>query len=274
MNAQNNVSKIRGNLYIYEKGKKLVLTDVNIPEIDIEKTLKRKTGGRYRKHLFETDGEILLNNIKKCMIKYFDVLSMKWKQTHFKDDYGKIIAKDWDKELQYFLTTVVASDYPKLESIIFNIFNVKSPFYNEKIKNKFFKQMNILYDSVSKEKEQISQTSPIIHSGIDYENYIESILQTYGFNVSRTPTTGDQGVDLVAEKKGVRIAIQCKYYSKPVGNKAVQEVIAGRDFYHCQKACVVTNNSFTPSARKIAAVAKVILANDNQIIEKLEKSIK
>ncbi len=125
-----------------------------------------------------------------------------------------------------------------------------------------------LLEEKAKNNEQAPQAP--IHTGVDYENYIESLLQAGKFNVSRTPTTGDQGVDLVAEKNGIRIAVQCKYYSKPVGNKAVQEVIAGRDFYNCQVACVVSNNSFTSSARKIANVAKVLLLNESNIAATLD----
>ena len=77
--------------------------------------------------------------------------------------------------------------------------------------------------------------------------------------MSRTPTTGDQGVDLITEKDGIRCAIQCKFYSKPVGNKAIQEVIAGRGFYNCDTAMVVTNNSFTKSAKQLAKNSNVQL---------------
>ena len=89
-----------------------------------------------------------------------------------------------------------------------------------------------------------------------------------GYFVKRTPKTGDQGVDLIAEKDGDRKAIQCKFYSKPVGNKAVQEVCAGRDFYNTDYAVVVTNSFYTKSAKELANKNKVILLNDNEL-EKL-----
>jgi restriction system protein len=33
---------------------------------------------------------------------------------------------------------------------------------------------------------------------------------------------------VVAERDGVRLVVQCKRYAKPVGNGAVQEVVAAR----------------------------------------------
>lgn len=209
---------------------------------------------------------------KVCIIKYYDVLSMKWKQTHFVDDYGITIVKDWYKELQYFLVNVVPFENKKLKSFITNIFGEKGDVYDDKYKP-FLKEIDKFYNEVAREMEKQNNGMPVIKTGVDYENYVESLLLSGGFEVARTPTTGDQGVDLVAEKNGIRIAIQCKYYSKPVGNKAVQEVIAGRDFYNCRIACVVSNNSFTPAARKIANVSSVLLLNDNQIVAKLDEIV-
>ena len=70
-------------------------------------------------------------------------------------------------------------------------------------------------------------------TGEDFEVYVAMILQQIGFvNVQLTKGSGDQGVDIIAEKDGVKYAFQCKRYDKPVGSKAVQEVFAGKFFYH------------------------------------------
>ena len=67
-----------------------------------------------------------------------------------------------------------------------------------------------------------------IMSGEEFESFCAKVLQDNGFeNVNMTKASGDQGVDIIAFKDGVRYAIQCKRYSNSVGNKAVQEVIAG-----------------------------------------------
>lgn len=85
------------------------------------------------------------------------------------------------------------------------------------------------------------------------------------YEANVTKGSGDQGVDVVAKKKDKTIAIQCKKYSQPVGNKAVQEVIAGKDYYGADFAVVVSNASFTPSARKLASKCNVILLDVNQL---------
>lgn len=97
-------------------------------------------------------------------------------------------------------------------------------------------------------------------TGEDFEAYVAMILQQIGFiNVQLTKGSGDQGVDILAEKDGMKYAFQCKRYDKPVGNKAVQEVFAGKFFYHCHVAVVVTNNCFTQSAKELANENGVVL---------------
>lgn len=87
-------------------------------------------------------------------------------------------------------------------------------------------------------------------SGEDYEKYVASQLRKQGYHsVKITKASGDHGADIIAyAPDGVKCAIQCKYYSKPVGNKAIQEALAGAVFYECNRAIVITNTTFTKQA--------------------------
>lgn len=87
-------------------------------------------------------------------------------------------------------------------------------------------------------------------SGESYENYVASRLKELRYHsIETTKASGDHGADIIAyAPDGVKCAIQCKYYSKPVGNKAVQEALAGMVFYKCDRAIVITNNTFTKQA--------------------------
>ena len=66
-------------------------------------------------------------------------------------------------------------------------------------------------------------------------------------------------MDLIIEKDGKAIGIQAKRYSSNVGNKAIQEVIAGSQFYKCNRCIVVTNSYFSKQAKELAQKTKVIL---------------
>lgn len=90
-------------------------------------------------------------------------------------------------------------------------------------------------------------------TGHEYEHVCAKKLKKQGFtNVKVTKGSGDQGIDIIAHKDGKKYGIQCKYYSSPVGNWAVQEAFAGSRYYDCDYAVVMTNTTFTKSAKELA----------------------
>lgn len=112
-------------------------------------------------------------------------------------------------------------------------------------------------------------------SGIDgmeghkFEHFCADLLLKTAFDKADvTPGSGDQGVDIVAVKDGVKYAIQCKNYASPLSNTPVQEVNAGKTFYGCHVGVVMTNSTFTSGARKLADATGVLLW-DRAYVEKL-----
>ena len=78
-------------------------------------------------------------------------------------------------------------------------------------------------------------------------------MKQRGFrDVTVTKSSGDQGIDVIAYNENVKYGIQCKYYSYPVGNQAVQQAYAGAKFYDCNIAVVMTNSTFTEPAKELA----------------------
>ena len=108
--------------------------------------------------------------------------------------------------------------------------------------------------------------------GIKFENHCMNILKQHGWEVKETPNTGDQGVDLIASINDLRICIQCKNHEKAVGNKAVQEISAGKLFWKGTHAIIVSKSVFTKSAYQLAKSSKVNLINEYQLKD-LEKFI-
>lgn len=108
-------------------------------------------------------------------------------------------------------------------------------------------------------------------TGRQYEYLYALYLKCMGYpQVIVTRGSGDQGVDVVAYKGYQKFAFQCKLQSTPVNNKAVQEVYAGAPHYECNRAIVVTNNTFTKSAKELAQSNKVTLVS-GKTIESLVK---
>lgn len=108
--------------------------------------------------------------------------------------------------------------------------------------------------------------------GHDFEYWCADILKKNGFsNVEVTRGSGDQGVDVLAKFGDVKYAIQCKCYSFDLGNKPVQEVNAGKAFYHCHIGVVMTNRYFTAGAKEIAEATGVLLW-DRDTLKRLIKN--
>lgn len=106
--------------------------------------------------------------------------------------------------------------------------------------------------------------------GHDFENWCAEALRNSGFsNVKVTPGSGDQGVDVVAEKDGLKYAIQCKRYNSDLGNTPVQEVFTGARFYNCHVGVVITNRNFTSGAKDAAAATGVLLWGRSWILQYL-----
>ena len=107
--------------------------------------------------------------------------------------------------------------------------------------------------------------------GFDFEYYCADLLELNGFyDVNVTQSSGDYGIDILAEKDGVTYAIQCKRYSGPVGIKAVQEAYSGRDYYDRMVGCVLTNQYFTKAAVDAAKKLKILLW-DRDYLESMEE---
>ena len=96
--------------------------------------------------------------------------------------------------------------------------------------------------------------------GPEFEAYVALVLADNGFrHVEITKGSGDQGVDILAERGGKTYAVQCKNYAGAVGNFAVQEAYAGAQFYGCDAAAVICPGSFTRGAKELAQSTGVIL---------------
>ena len=108
--------------------------------------------------------------------------------------------------------------------------------------------------------------------GLDFEYYCAELLRNRGFiEVEVTKSSGDYGIDILAEKEGVTYAIQCKRYNGPVGVKAGQEAYAGRDFYDRMVGCVLTNQYFTQPAVDAAQKLKILLWDRDYLEEMIEE---
>lgn len=104
-----------------------------------------------------------------------------------------------------------------------------------------------------------------VERGARFERECQRDFDYRGYSTKVTGKTGDFGVDIVATRNGERVAVQCKNWESKVGPRAIQEVVAGRIHYGCNKAVVVSQNGFTKAAQELARSNGVILCTKEEL---------
>lgn len=109
--------------------------------------------------------------------------------------------------------------------------------------------------------------------GHAFERFCADVLSKNDFErITVTRGSGDQGVDIIAFKDGIKYGFQCKCHSSDIGNKAVQEVFAGKTFYECHVGVVLTNKYFTKSAIELAQKNGILLWDRKKLVELIKKA--
>jgi HJR/Mrr/RecB family endonuclease len=200
--------------------------------------------------------------IQSITAQHIQTLSLKKKQTISQDEYGNVLVDRWLEALGYFIDNVLRKD--DLVSR-FLLDNYPGTGLAEAQHDRLVKTINIVNDAV--DEYEINKIESNAHLSIDvdsldpiqFEHFCADILRNSGWDARVTQASGDQGVDVIATRDNVKAVLQCKKYSQPVGNAAVQEIIAGKQFEQADIAVVVSNNSYTQSAKQLANVSGVHL---------------
>lgn len=105
--------------------------------------------------------------------------------------------------------------------------------------------------------------------GTDFEYEIKRLIEEANPKavVETTPSSGDQGADLIVYIGPMKLVIQAKKYSGSVGNSAVQEVYSAQKYLSAHAALVVTNSDYTKSARELASELEVGLLYEHQVFD-------
>ena len=101
--------------------------------------------------------------------------------------------------------------------------------------------------------------------GLAFERYIAALLKRQGYTNVKLTERYDLGVDIIADKNGVRWGIQVKRYSGLVKALAVRQVVTGLRKYGCDRAMVITNSSFSRVATELAESNDCILVTRKEL---------
>ena len=155
-------------------------------------------------------------------------------------------------------------DVLSLDSYFVGLFEAQTLSNHESVYYKKYKLLHDETDEIDRIKNIKKHLQDAV-TGVDFENVLKELYEQMGYKVETTKTTGDQGADLIVEKDNIRAVIQAKYYSSSVGNSAVQEVVAAKNYYGAQKGIVITNNTFTKAACELAEANGVQLIDGEKL---------
>jgi restriction system protein len=117
-------------------------------------------------------------------------------------------------------------------------------------------------------KRNFSEAEIDSMDGLEFEEYVASLLKQQGYSKVKLTEKYDYGVDIVAHKGGIRWGIQVKRYSGLVKMAAVQQVVAGLRKYRCDNAMVITNSNFSEQAQELAKSNDCILIDRQNLLKK------
>jgi len=197
---------------------------------------------------------ITKDRINKVILLHIKDLVRKKNQLVISESYGLVNMSKWDKEQKKFIDLVIIKEI-FLATKLFSVRKIKA----------FIEEAILIYERSNSIIDLYDFKSL---NGYEYERVCTEILKSHGWNAHTTKGSGDQGVDIVAKKKGEMIVLQCKYFKKStVPNSAVQEVSAGRLHYGAQFAAVVSNAVYSNSAQSLAKTNDVFLLHHDELSE-------
>lgn len=104
-----------------------------------------------------------------------------------------------------------------------------------------------------------------------FEIWLENLFRKAGYKVKRTSYRKDHGGDLIlTDPLGKKICVQAKKLGKrnaKVGAKVIGEVLRAKIYYQCDRAMIVTNQSFTEQAIEEAKKIGIVLMDRKSLVE-------
>ena len=185
--------------------------------------------------------------------EHLPVLRRKRRQLLRVDDYGLVDRGRWERELGYVIERVVLPALAPRDAAL--------------VRERLGQYRLRLEAAVAADRPDPSAELRFerVRTGREFEVFCAGELERGGWRVNLTPAARDQGADLVAERGGERLVVQCKLLGRPVGNHAVQEVVAARAHRQAERALVVADQRFTASCVELAAANRVELVHWSEL---------
>ena len=134
----------------------------------------------------------------------------------------------------------------------------KSKYVNAKLEEKVqsFQRATKRFEEYKKQKE-IDYWKNL--NGYQFEEEIANLYRKLGYDARVTNKSGDGGVDIILQKDNIKIAVQCKHHSVPIGPhdvRALMGVVAAQSF---ERGIFVSLCGFTQTVYNEVKTSKVLI---------------
>lgn len=129
--------------------------------------------------------------------------------------------------------------------------------------------------AILKYNEEINRYERVISRGIhrywlalnpiEFENAVADLFMDKGWNVRKTPSTRDGGVDLFIEKDGLNAIVQCKTYKKVIGPNVVRELYGTMVAHNAKRAFLSAPGGFSDTARQFCKNKPITLLDIDEL---------
>lgn len=109
--------------------------------------------------------------------------------------------------------------------------------------------------------------------GIQFEREIAKLFAQLEYSTQLTPTSGDEGIDILMWKDGKKIVVQCKAHRDPVGPSVIRELYGSMFHAEAQEAKLVACGGFTQGVYTFAKGKPIELLDLNAILH-LQQQVK
>ena len=193
--------------------------------------------------------EEICESIKTAIIRhylisnnYISKLLLKRNQLRYIDSYGDLVEEDWHKEVKKFTKKrsgeILEFFINHTPEVIYKELKKQKQYYYPNSENFYYEilsivELNEVYECTDLEDrialleniDNVNTDNYLVDEQKDYHEYesiVSNMFEILGWDTLITPKSGDQGADIIIEKYNMKFVVQCKLYSQPVGNKAVQ----------------------------------------------------
>ena len=130
----------------------------------------------------------------------------------------------------------------------------------------------IIYKTIKKAKVWYRNHNPSITAidkmtGLEFERYVAKLLKIRGYNNIKLTEEYDYGIDIIAIKDGITWGIQVKRHSNLVKADAVRQVVTALKKYHCDRAMVISNSTYSNVAKVLARSNDCVLVDRNGLLK-------